>query len=113
MKIPTLKFIYYQRIIHHLLQKMAQINQLMCLAIVLGIIDTIGPVQAHMIRSLSTICLFINKALLYVIAMTISSNESFVRVVLIPFSVQSFYNQKTFIFESDAYLTKNMLRLIH
>jgi len=64
VKIPTLKFIYYQRIIPHLLQKMAQINQFMCSAIVLGIIGTTGPVQADMIRSLSIICLFINKALI-------------------------------------------------
>jgi hypothetical protein len=80
---------------------------------VLGIIDTTGSVQADMIRSLSTICLFINKLLFYIIAMTTSSNESFVRAIPILSAVRSFYNLKIFIFEADSYLTKNILRLIH
>ncbi len=92
---------------------MAQINQLTCSVIMLGIIDTSCPVQADMIHSLSIICLFINKALLYVIAMTTLSNESFVRAIPILSAVRLFYNLKIFIFEPRAYLTKNILKLIH
>jgi len=97
---------------------MAQIHLIVTLAIImLGIIAKSSPVQAqasiYMIRSLSSIFFFLNKVLLYIMIMTTSPNESFVRAIQIPSNIRLFYDLKAFTFEPHVYLTKNIVRLVH